>query len=82
MAKKKAPSELHDAAVRLGHKGGLKGGPARAAELSAEQRSEIAAKAAKARWAKAEYEKRKPSQTKKTKPTAKPKPKPKPKKDD
>jgi hypothetical protein len=36
-----------------GRNGGLKGGKARAEKLSAEQRSEIAQKAAKARWAKA-----------------------------
>jgi hypothetical protein len=40
------------AAVALGRKGGLKGGPARAKKLTAEQRSESAKKAAKARWAK------------------------------
>ena len=34
----------------LGHKGGLKGGKARAEKLTPEQRSEIAKKAAKARW--------------------------------
>jgi hypothetical protein len=39
------------AAVSLGRRGGLKGGKARAAKLSAEQRSEIAKKAAAARWA-------------------------------
>lgn len=39
------------AAVALGRKGGLKGGRARAAKLTAEQRSEIARKAARARWA-------------------------------
>ena len=38
------------AAVMLGRLGGLKGGKARAESLSAEQRSEIARKAAKARW--------------------------------
>ena len=38
------------AAVALGRKGGLKGGAARAKKLTAEQRSEIAKKAAKARW--------------------------------
>jgi hypothetical protein len=37
-------------AVALGRKGGLKGGKARAAALTPEQRSEIARKAAKARW--------------------------------
>jgi hypothetical protein len=40
------------AAVLLGRRGGLKGGPARAQRLSADRRSEIAAKAAKERWAK------------------------------
>ncbi len=38
------------AAVALGRKGGLKGGKARAAKLSAEERSEIAKRAANARW--------------------------------
>lgn len=38
------------AAVALGHKGGLKGGKARAAKLTPEQRSEIARKAAAKRW--------------------------------
>jgi hypothetical protein len=38
------------AAVALGRKGGLKGGKARAAKMTAEQRSEAARKAAKARW--------------------------------
>jgi len=33
-----------------GRNGGRKGGPARAAKLTAAQRSEIARKAAKARW--------------------------------
>ena len=36
----------------LGRLGGLKGGPARAAALTPEQRSEIAKKAAKKRWGK------------------------------
>lgn len=38
------------AAVALGRKGGLKGGRARAEKLTPEQRSEIAKKAAAARW--------------------------------
>jgi hypothetical protein len=38
------------AAVELGRRGGLKGGKARAAKLTAQQRSEIAKKAAQARW--------------------------------
>jgi hypothetical protein len=43
--KKKNP-----AAVALGRLGGLKGGPARIALLSAKDRSELARKAALARW--------------------------------
>ena len=46
--KKKNP-----AAVALGRKGGKKGGPARAAKLTPEQRSESARKAVQARWSKA-----------------------------
>ena len=42
------------AAVELGRRGGLKGGPARAKKLSKKQRSEIAKKAAQARWSKAQ----------------------------
>ena len=37
--------------ARIGRKGGLKGGKARARKLSADRRSEIARKAAQARWA-------------------------------
>ena len=40
------------AAVALGRLGGLKGGKARTAKLSARKRKEIARKAAKARWGK------------------------------
>ena len=46
-AKKKNP-----AAVALGKLGGVKGGKARAAKLSAEERKTIAQRAAQARWAK------------------------------
>jgi hypothetical protein len=41
---------ISSAAAALGRKGGLKGGPARAAALSPKKRSEIAKKAAAARW--------------------------------
>jgi hypothetical protein len=41
------------AAVALGRLGGAKGGPARAAVLSDKRRQEIAKKAARARWDKA-----------------------------
>lgn len=44
-------SEKNAAAVELGRQGGLRGGKARAAKLTPEQRSEIARKAAHARWA-------------------------------
>jgi hypothetical protein len=40
------------AAVALGRKGGLKGGKARAASMTAKRRAEIAQRAAKARWKK------------------------------
>ena len=39
------------AAVALGRKGGLKGGRARAESLTAKERTRIARKAAKLRWA-------------------------------
>jgi hypothetical protein len=38
------------AAVALGRLGGIKGGKARAEKLTAEERSEIARRAASARW--------------------------------
>ena len=41
---------LRAAAAALGRRGGLKGGKARAAKLTPEERSEIARKAAQARW--------------------------------
>jgi hypothetical protein len=46
------PQEKNPAAVALGRLGGKKGGPARAAKLSKRKRSEIAQKAAQARWRK------------------------------
>lgn len=42
------------AAVSLGRRGGLKGGKARAAKLTPEQRKEIARKGAAKRWGKDE----------------------------
>jgi hypothetical protein len=45
--------EKNPAAVALGKLGGSKGGKIRAANLSAKRRSEIAKKAARARWGKA-----------------------------
>lgn len=52
-AEEVTPDEGKDpAAVALGRKGGLKGGKARAKKLSPERLSEIAKKAAAARWKK------------------------------
>ena len=45
-------TEKNPAAVALGRLGGLKGGTARAKKLSPKKRSEIAKKAAVARWRK------------------------------
>jgi hypothetical protein len=47
---REATGEKNPAAVALGRLGGKKGGPARAAKLSAKKRSEIARKAAMTRW--------------------------------
>ena len=49
-AKKPPQTAKNPAAVALGRLGGLKGGKARKASLSAKRRVEIARKAAKARW--------------------------------
>ncbi|HZP30592.1 MAG TPA: hypothetical protein VFC99_16695 [Acidimicrobiia bacterium] len=47
---KPAKDEKNPHAVALGRAGGLKGGKARAAKLTPEERSAIAKKAARARW--------------------------------
>ena len=47
------PKKKNPAAVALGRLGGQKGGRARAAKLSREERKAIAQHAAQARWAKA-----------------------------
>lgn len=52
-APKTAPPPKDDAAVEHGRVGGIKGGAARAAKLTPEQRTEIARKAAAGRWKKA-----------------------------
>ena len=51
-AKRKPEAAKNPAAVALGRLGGLKGGKARAANLSAARRKAIARQAAKSRWAK------------------------------
>ena len=48
--KKSLPPAKNPAAVALGRLGGLKGGKARMEKLSAKRRTEIARKAANARW--------------------------------
>lgn len=48
--KKPKRHKKNPAAVALGRLGGKKGGKARAAVLSSKERSEIARKAARARW--------------------------------
>ena len=50
--KTEPPKPKNPAAVELGRLGGLKGGAARAAKLTPKKRSQIAARAAKARWKK------------------------------
>jgi hypothetical protein len=50
--KQEPPPVKNEAAVALGRLGGQKGGAARAKALTAEQRSEIAKKAAAGRWKK------------------------------
>ena len=52
LAKRAVAEGKNPAAVMLGRLGGLKGGKARAKKLSSKQRSQIAQKAAKARWEK------------------------------
>ena len=68
-AKRKDP-----AAVALGRKGGKRGGPARAAKLTPEQRSASARKAVTARWAKVkkstDYTKVKRATMERNKPTS------------
>jgi hypothetical protein len=51
--KNKTRVKKNPAAVMLGRLGGLKGGYARAAKMTDEERSESARKAVNARWAKA-----------------------------
>lgn len=48
--KKPKAKRKNPAAVALGRKGGLKGGHARAASMTAEERAESARRAAVARW--------------------------------
>lgn len=56
MTKSSVPPELRAYLAKLGRKGGKKGGPARAAAMTPEQRSESARKAVIARWKKKPHE--------------------------
>jgi len=53
----KMPPKFSKYLSDLGRKGGKKGGPARAAKMTPEQRSESARNAVKARWEKAKKSK-------------------------
>jgi hypothetical protein len=53
MGRKKLPDNIREYFSKLGSKGGKKGGPARAANMTAEERAESARKAVLARWKKA-----------------------------
>jgi hypothetical protein len=52
MARKKLPADIREYFVKMGKKGGLLGGKARAERLTPEQRSDSARKAVIARWEK------------------------------
>jgi hypothetical protein len=52
MTKNSVPAELREYLAKLGKKGGKKGGPARAAKMTAEERTASARRAVMARWAK------------------------------
>jgi hypothetical protein len=52
MKKTRLPPEIRDFFVKQGRKGGKLGGAARAAKMTAEERTESARKAVLARWAK------------------------------
>jgi hypothetical protein len=54
MPRKKLPPEILEFFKKQGAKGGKKGGAARAANMTPEQRSQAAREAVKARWAKEE----------------------------
>jgi hypothetical protein len=52
MPRKKMPEDVRAYFARMGKRGGKKGGSIRAANMTAEERSEAARKAVQARWAK------------------------------
>ena len=50
MPKKKLPPDIRDYFVKMGKKGGLIGGKARAQKMTEQERSDSARKAVMARW--------------------------------
>jgi hypothetical protein len=52
MPKRKLPPEIRDYFVRMGKRGGALGGRTRAANMTAEERSDSARNAVMARWSK------------------------------
>ncbi len=56
--RKSLPPEVREYFVKKGREGGKIGGPARAAKMTAKQRSESARKAIMARWSKTESKSR------------------------
>jgi hypothetical protein len=56
LARRRASAERNLYAAELGRLGGLRGGPARAAALSAQRRREIARAAARTRWSRRQKE--------------------------
>ncbi len=61
MANKSLPPDVRDFFVKMGRKGGKLGGAARAANMTAEERSESSRKAVQARWAKVKKKRAKAS---------------------
>jgi hypothetical protein len=57
MAKTRIPAAVRNYFSKLGKKGGAKGGAARAAKMTPEERSESARRAVQARWEKRGNEK-------------------------
>jgi hypothetical protein len=53
MPKKKMPADVREYFVKMGRRGGKKGGAVRAANMTVEERSASARKAVIARWEKA-----------------------------
>jgi hypothetical protein len=56
VGRKTLPPEFREYFSKLGKKGGKKGGPARAAKMTPQERSASALKAVQARWVKAKAE--------------------------